>query len=89
MNQIKVKKPIFRQKKSEKSTSPIKLELLITVVEKKKADFYADLIQSYNANMQLKVLARGAAGSEILEYLGLAATDKIVLLSPVRKDKRD
>ncbi len=89
MDEEKQKKPRQRQKNKGVSTSPIKLELLITVVEKKKADFYADLIQSYNCNMQIKVLARGAAGLEMLDYLGLTATEKIVLFSPIRKDKRN
>ena len=64
-----------------------KLELLITIVPKHKADQFIYLIQSFGVNMQIKVLAKGAASSETLKYLGLAETDKLVIFSPVRADK--
>ncbi len=69
--------------------APIKLELLITIVEKNKSEFYADLIQSYEVNFQLTMPARGTAKADILDYLGVADTDKAVIFSVVRSDKLD
>ena len=68
--------------------APNKLELLITVVNKKKADFFADLIQSFDCNMQIKILGKGAANTEILEYLGLSGSEKIALFSVIRSDRK-
>ena len=67
--------------------APIKLELLITIVEKVKAEFYADLLQSYDVNFQFIAPAHGTAKADILEYLGLADTDKAVIFSVVRDDR--
>ncbi|MBO6230473.1 MAG: hypothetical protein J6O50_07880 [Ruminiclostridium sp.] len=69
--------------------APFKLELLITVVEKNKAEFYIDLIQSYEANFQFSAPAHGTAKADILDYLGLADSDKTVIFSVIRSDKLD
>lgn len=71
------------------NVAPIKLELLITIVDKNKAEYYADLIQSFEVNFQFMALAHGTAKEEILDYLGLADTDKTVIFSVVREDKLD
>lgn len=72
-----------------RSVSPYKLELLITVVPRKKAAFYMDLIQSFDANMQVAVPAQGTADSEIMRYLGLTDTDKTAIFSVVREEQLD
>lgn len=69
--------------------APIRLELLITVVPRKKAGFYMDLIQSFDVNMQLALPAQGTADREILRYLGLTDVEKTVILSVVREDQLD
>ena len=69
------------------SVAPIKLELLITIVDRNKAEFYADLLQSYDVNFQFLAPAHGTAKKDILEYLGLADTDKAVIFSAVRSDR--
>lgn len=74
---------------SNSNVAPIKLELLITIVEKNKAEFYMDLIQSFEVNFQFIALARGTAKADILDYLGLADTDKSVIFSVVRADRLD
>ena len=63
-----------------------RLELLVTIVRRKKADFYKDLIQSFDVNMQLTVLAHGTASTEVQEYLGLDDMNKIAILSVIRKE---
>lgn len=69
--------------------APIRLELLITVVNKKKADFYADLLQSFDINMQIILSGEGTADAKMLEYLGLSGTEKAIILSMVREDRLD
>ena len=72
-----------------KNKAPIKLELLITIVEKNKAEFYADLIQSYEVNFQFIMSAHGTAKADILDYLGIVDTDKAVIFSVLRSEKLD
>lgn len=64
-----------------------RLELLITVVGRKKADYYVDLIQSFDVNMQMSVLARGTANAKMLDLLGLSESEKTVILSVIQEDK--
>ena len=70
-----------------RNVSPHKLEFLITVVQRKKASFYMDLIQSFDANMQVSIPAQGTADREILRCLGLTDTDKTAIFSVVREDQ--
>lgn len=69
--------------------APFKLELLITIVDKNKAEFYSDLIQAFEVNFQFSALAKGTAKADILDLLGLADTEKAVIFSVVRSDKLD
>ena len=64
-----------------------KLSVLFTVVNRNKADFYMDLIQSFRVNMQVGLLANGTASKATLAYLGLANTEKTVIVSIVREDE--
>ena len=73
--------------KEKKTVAPIRLELLITIVERHKADFYADIIQSFNVNMQMTVNATGTAEQKILDILGIANKEKAVIFSMVREDR--
>ncbi|MBE5862634.1 MAG: hypothetical protein E7295_07265 [Lachnospiraceae bacterium] len=73
--------------KGKKNIAPIRLEMLITIVDKKKADFYADLIQTFQVNMQMILAAKGTAEEKMLEYLGLSKNEKSVIFSLVREDR--
>lgn len=64
-----------------------KLKLLVTVVDRSKALFYIDLLEQFEVNMQTMMYGKGTAGKEILSYLGLAETEKAVILSIIREDK--
>ena len=68
------------------NVAPKKLKLLITVVNKSKAEFYMDYLQEFEINMQLSMRARGTADSDLLHYLGLEDSEKRVLFSLVRED---
>lgn len=72
---------------SARMAAPRKLMLLVTVVNRTKAEFFADLIQSFEVNMQLIMAAEGTATSETLHYLGLTETDKSVIFSVIREDQ--
>ena len=64
-----------------------RLKLLVTIVARKKADYYTDLIQSFDVNMQMIVLAEGTANAKMLGILGLTDTEKAVLLGVIQEDK--
>ena len=64
-----------------------KLELLITVVNRQKTEYYVDLLQSFDVNMQFELRAHGTASKQTLHLLGLEETPKSVILSVIREDK--
>ncbi len=72
---------------AERMSAPRKLKLLVTVVNRNKAEFYADFLQSFEVNMQLITNAEGTASKETLHYLGLVETDKAVIFSVIREDR--
>lgn len=71
----------------ENNVAPIKLKLLITVVNRNKAEYYLDLIQSHDVNMQAVALANGTADQNTLRLLGLTDTEKAVIFSVIKSDK--
>ena len=76
-----------RATKSAKAQNlaPHKLMLLVTVIPRNKTEFYLDLLQSFEINMQLEVSAYGTAG----KIFGLLDSDveKQALFSVIREDK--
>lgn len=64
-----------------------KLKIIITIVGRKKAEYYADLIQSFDVNMQLICMARGTASANMVELLGLTDSDKAVIISVIQENK--
>ncbi len=66
--------------------APRKLMLLVTVVNRNKAEFFTDLIQSFEVNLQTAMAARGTAGAETMRRLGLPDSDKTVIFSVIRED---
>ena len=78
-----------KRRAPQKEPTPPKLKLLFTIVNRQRAELYAALLQSFEVNMQMYLLAQGTANSETLEYLGLSETDKSVIVSVIREDKCD
>ena len=76
----KIKKII---NKSSSLTSPNKLKLLFTIVERSKAEFYVDTIETFNVNMQYVIYGKGTAPS----FLSLGDNHKAVIISVIREDK--
>ena len=68
-------------------TAPQKLKLLITIVPRPKTEYFMDLIQSFDVNMQFCSAANGTATSEIRSLMGLEESEKTVIFSTVREDK--
>ena len=87
-NPLQKKSPSQTQRKtSEKKHLPPKLKLLFTIVNREKAELYADILQSFDVNMQMYLGAQGTANTEMLDLLGLSNTDKAVIVSVIREDK--
>ena len=70
-----------------KNLAPKKLQLLVTVVNRKKAEFYADFLQEFEVNMQLSLAAEGTANTEMLNLLGLSDSEKSVIFSIIKQEK--
>ncbi len=71
----------------KKELAPIRLELIIAIVEKNKALFYTDLLQALGSNLQFTTGAKGTADSRILDMLGLADHEQSAIFSVVRSDR--
>lgn len=65
-----------------------KLKLVITVVDRPKAEFYLDVLSQFDVNFQMATSGKGTATSEIVDMLGLNI-HKVVLMSVVREDMVD
>lgn len=73
---------------SKKQVSNVrKLKLLITVVDRSKTLFYTDLLEQFEVNIQMVLYGRGTANSHMLDFLGLAESEKSVIISYIREDK--
>ena len=83
----KIDKVQSKAQANKQPLAPHKLLLLITVVPRAKADFYVDLLQGFEVNMQMEVSAFGTArkGFGLLE----GDLEKQVLFSVIRDDKLD
>ena len=79
-------KSASRRNAPHKATAE-KLELLVTVVGRNKAEYYVDLIQSFDVNLQMSVLSRGTANAKMMELLGLSDTEKTVIFSIIHEKK--
>ena len=62
-----------------------KLKLLITVVDRPKAEFYLDVLSQFEINCQLVTTGKGTAKADWIDMLGLNI-QKAVILSFVRED---
>ena len=65
-----------------------KLKLLVTVVDRPKAEFYMDVLSQFEVNYQLMNGGLGTATSEFVEMLGLNK-HKAVIISVIREDMTD
>lgn len=82
-------KDIQKTVKTEKSSmsAPDKIQLLFTVINREKTEFFVDLLQGFEINMQAVLAASGTANDKVLSLLGLTDTEKSVIISIVRRDR--
>ena len=84
---IKEKRKAVKTAANTNTVTSNRLELLVTVVARSKAEYYTDFIQSFDVNMQTVALANGTADAKTLRYLGLTDTEKVVILSIIQENK--
>ncbi|MBQ8238578.1 MAG: hypothetical protein IJZ39_10575 [Oscillospiraceae bacterium] len=74
--------------KNEKNTKLVlkKLKMIVTVVDRPKAEFYMDVIGGFEVNCQMLLSGQGTASSELVDLLGLNP-EKAVILSVAREDR--
>ena len=66
-----LKRPTPVSKKKGGMTAPDGMVVLFTIVDKKKGDLYADLIQDFEVNLQTILSGQGTADREILLVFAL------------------
>jgi len=64
--------------------SPIKLKMLFIIVNREKAEYYIDLLEQFEINLQLEVYSKGTATKQMLSMLGLENNDKVVLMAFIK-----
>jgi hypothetical protein len=69
--------------------APGRLMMLVTVVQKGKGTFFADFLQTFDANLQVCVVGRGTARPDAAEFLGLNEKNRTIIFSIVREEKLD
>ena len=81
------KSAVATQKPNTAMSAPTKLQLLFTIVNRSKTEFYVDLLQNFDINMQMILSANGTADTRIQSLLGLTNSEKAVIISVIRRDK--
>ena len=66
-----------------------KLKLLISVVNRKKTEFFLDFLNGFEINFQTSVLAQGTARSDTLHLLGFEDADRSVIFSVVKEERAE
>lgn len=64
-----------------------KLELLITVVPKGKAESFQDMLQAYESNLQMAIRGLGTAKDQIMTLLGADSLKKGVIFSVIKEER--
>ena len=67
--------------------APKILKILVTIVPRPKADFFVSALEEFDVNMQTVCYGSGTAPTEILSYLGMNTTEKVVIFSVVKEEK--
>ena len=73
-------KKIEKQVKKTVNPGIKKLKLLVTIVPRSRTLLFIDLLEQFEVNMQLVIYGKGTADSEMLNYLGLAESEKAVIM---------
>lgn len=65
-----------------------KADLMIVITDRSRGGEFAAWFQAQGATLILSALGRGTAATEVLDYLGLEATEKAVLLLAAPRSRR-
>lgn len=76
------------EKAKEKNVSTNRLMLLVTIVNRRKSEFYTDLLQHMGANLQFVAMGEGTADARMLNLLGLSDSDKAVIFSVIKESSQ-
>lgn len=79
--------PEQKQKTKKQADAHDKLELLFTIVNRSKAEFYTDLLEEYGINIQLVVPGKGTADASMLSLFGFSDSDKAVIIGVINENK--
>ncbi len=89
--------PKLTKKVEEKQSKPTpskntksnvrKLKMLVTIVDKSKTLFYLDLLEQFEVNVQLVLMGKGTASTQMINLIGLVEADKSVIISYIREDR--
>lgn len=83
------KKPATAPKAKEKNVSTNRLMLLVTIVNRRKAEYYADLIQDMGANLSFVAMGEGTANAKMLDMLGLTDSLKAAVFSVIKESSQN
>ena len=76
-----------KREPGDSMSAPDKMQLLFTVVNRSKTEFYIDLLGNFEVNMQMVLNGHGTAAEKHLELLGLTDSDRTVIISVIRRDR--
>lgn len=76
-----------KQDKAKRAISENRTELLFLIVNRAKTEYYADLLHSFDVNINMIVPAHGTADASMLAMLGFTDTDKSLIIGVIRSDK--
>lgn len=79
-------KQVKKSTPKSKNSGVKKIKLLITIVDRNKADLYVNLLEDFEVNIQLVLHGNGTVDNETLELLGLQEKDKAVIISCIKVD---
>lgn len=85
-NKSKQKEKPQKTKKPE-ALRDDRLEMLFVIINRNKAEYYIELLKSFEINMQLVVLAHGTASASTLALLRLNDSDKTLLAGAIQASK--
>ena len=80
-------KPKAKREASSSMSAPDKMQLLFTVVNRSKTEFYIDLLGNFEVNLQLVLNGQGTVTDKHFELLGLTDSDRSVIISAIRRDR--
>lgn len=81
------KKAAFVEQTTAEPKVVQKLELLVLIVNRSKAEFYLDFLNGFEINLHTVMPAHGTAKTEMLNYLGLSDDSKAVIFNIIREDQ--